>query len=84
MGFVFLGVGLYLLIGSILISREANRELLDLGVKPWASGWYFKRMFRLLPEPEQAVYDRYIKRGWLLMLTGASFIGLAIIVTGSW
>ena len=84
MSFVIFGVCLYWLIGSIVLGRKANRQLHELGVKPWARGWHFKWTFRLLPKPEQAVYDRLFKRQWLLMLSGAAFIVLAILVTGAW
>ena len=41
-------------------------------------------MFRLLPKPEQAVYDRLFKHQWMLMLSGAAFVVLAILVSGAW
>jgi len=84
MGFVIFEVCLYWVIGSILLSRKASRQLVELGIKPWVRGWHFKWMFRLLPKPEQAVYDRIFKHQWMLMLSGAAFAVLAILVTGTW
>lgn len=84
MGFVILAVGLYWLIGSILLSQQASRQLVELGFKPWFRGWLYKWMFRLLPNPEQAIYDRFLKRQLMLLLSGFAFVVLAILVAGSW
>lgn len=84
MGFVILGVCLYWTIGSVVLSYRTGKQLIDLGTNPWARGWYSAWIFRLLPDHEQAIYDRFFKRQILLILSGGAFVILAILVTGSW
>jgi len=79
MGYVILGVWVYWLVGSILLSRKASRQLEQIGIKPWASGWHFKATWRLLPKPEQAIYGQFFKRQMLLVLSGCAFLVCAIL-----
>jgi hypothetical protein len=52
---------------SLWLTYRTGRELTEQGFKPWAKGWYWKSMWRLLPEPEQKIYGRHNRRQWLLI-----------------
>jgi hypothetical protein len=83
MGYLILGVCLYWFIGSIVLSRRTSRQLEQLGIKPWASGWHFKSTWRLLPKPEQAIYGQFFKRQMVLFLSGFVFLVCAILLLES-
>jgi hypothetical protein len=52
---------------SLWITYRTGRELADQGFKPWARGWYWKSLWRLLPEPEQKIYGSHNRRQGLLI-----------------
>ena len=67
MGYVVLCIMVVWVATSLWLTYRTGRELTEQGFKPWAKGWYWKSMFRLLPEPEQKIYGKHNRRHWLLI-----------------
>jgi hypothetical protein len=66
-GYVVLVIMLAWVTTSLWLSYRTGRELTEQGFKPWAKGWYWKSMWRLLPETEQKIYGRHNRRQGLLV-----------------
>jgi hypothetical protein len=66
-GYVVLFILVAWVTTSLWLTYRTGRELSDQGFKPWAKGWYWKNMWRHMPEPEQKIYGRHNGRQWLLI-----------------